>query len=177
MPLFFEKLRFVSGDDSDYSGSDVIDGGLDEFDGPSPWLSQQGGTSKRNSAAPTSVSFGDDLNRCHLCEVKFNSFKHAKDHYNGQKHRKQKMKTNLNSNSSNDSQSQQFQRPEIVKSCGKIPELEDASLEKFYETMRVVKTTPRYYQHDLYRRMMADDSAYFCFLPTGEKDFHCWSLN
>ena len=56
---------------------------------------------------------------------------------------------------------------QFVKSCLLIPELKEESLQGFYETTKMVKTVPRLYQHDLYKRIMADDSAYFCYLPTG----------
>ena len=55
---------------------------------------------------------------------------------------------------------------QFVKSC-EVPELSEESLEDYYETVQMVKDVPRFYQHDLYRRIMADDSAYFCYLPTG----------
>ena len=63
---------------------------------------------------------------------------------------------------------ERIDRPAIVKSCDDIAELgDDDALIEEYKKNKVVDTVPRFYQHDLYRRIMGDDSAYFCFLPTG----------
>ena len=114
-----------------------------------------------------------NYNRCDICNVNFTNVNMANDHYKGKKHQKKALSldgSDTSSSSTRDSLTTSVDSEmsiRVIKKCV-IPDFDSSEeREAYYETKQIVRSTPRYYQHDLFRRVMLDDYSYYCFLPTG----------